>query len=259
MYAFCTMSRSSSTPDSQQARVLVQLRDLILKGEFPPGERLAEIPLAEKLAASRTPVRLALATLEREGLVAASGAGGYFMRRFTPKEIQDAIDVRGHLEGMAARLLAEHGAPRPLLLSLRECVSDGDSLFAKEGQDLDYAAYADMNDRFHDLIVQGCGNAALARAIEINNRLPFAPASAMLPMQSSVEEGHRWMLYAHMQHRSLLHAIEHGQGARAQAIAEEHVQVAKLNLEYALERRELTERVMPAIRLVSEQPAGGSK
>jgi GntR family transcriptional regulator of vanillate catabolism len=247
------MPRPSSAPDSQQARVLVQLRDLILKGEFPPGERLAEIAVAERLAASRTPVRLALATLEREGLVEASGAGGYFMRRFTPKEILDAIDVRGHLEGMAARLLAEHGAPRPLLLSLRECVSDGDKLFTKENQDLDYAAYTAMNDRFHELIVQGCGNAALARAIEINNRLPFAPASAMLPMQSSHDEGHRWMLHAHMQHRSLLHAIEHGQGTRAQSIAQEHVQVAKLNLEYALDRPELVERVMPAIKLVSSR------
>src|SRR5688500_12134333 len=126
-----------ATSDSQQARVLVQLRDLILKGGFAPGERLAEIHLAEKLGASRTPVRLALGALEREGLVSASDSGGYFMRRFTPKEIQDAIDVRGHLEGMAARLLAEHGAPRPLLLSLRECVSDGDALFA--GPNLDYA------------------------------------------------------------------------------------------------------------------------
>ena len=54
--------------DSQQSRVLVQLRDMILKGEFVPGERLAEIPLAEKLEASRTPVRLALASLDHEGL-----------------------------------------------------------------------------------------------------------------------------------------------------------------------------------------------
>ena len=41
----------------QLTRVLVQLRDSILKGEFSPGERLAEIPLAEKLGASRSPVR----------------------------------------------------------------------------------------------------------------------------------------------------------------------------------------------------------
>jgi GntR family transcriptional regulator of vanillate catabolism len=248
------MSELPSISDSQQARVLVQLRDLILKGAFAPGERLAEVTVAERLAASRTPVRLALAALEREGLVSPLGSRGYVMRRFTPKEIQDAIDVRGHLEGMAARLIAEQGAPRPLLLSLQECVRDGDALFENDGHDLDYAAYTEMNNRFHDLIVRGCGNAALVRAIELNNRLPFAPASAMLPMQSSREEGRRWMLFAHMQHRSLLHAIEQKEGARAQAIAQEHVQVAKLNLDYALERPELAERVMPAIRLVSSVP-----
>src|SRR5437667_10413158 len=70
--------------ESQQSRVLVQLRDLILKGEFAPGERLAELTLAEKLGASRTPVRLALASLEQEGLVEPSPARGYVMRQSTP-------------------------------------------------------------------------------------------------------------------------------------------------------------------------------
>src|SRR5437868_14447177 len=67
--------------DSQQSRVLVQLRDLLLKGEFVRGERLAEIPLAEKLGASRTPVRLALTSLEHEGLIEQSPGGGHQMRR----------------------------------------------------------------------------------------------------------------------------------------------------------------------------------
>jgi GntR family transcriptional regulator of vanillate catabolism len=150
---------------------------------------------------------------------------------------------------MAARLVAEQGASPELLKALRGCVRDGDVLFEREDNDLDYAAYSEMNNRFHDLISQGCGNAALARAIEINNRLPFAPASAMLPMQSSLQDGYRWMLYAHMQHRSLLEAIERGQGARAQAIAEEHVQVAKLNLDYALDRPDA--ELVPALKLVA--------
>ena len=114
-----------------------------------------------------------------------------------------------------------------------------------------YAAYSSMNDRLHGLVVDGCGNGALKHLIEINNRLPFAPASAMLPMQSSTEEGHRWMQFAHMQHHQLVDAIERGQGARAQAIAEEHVQVAKRNLAYALERPERASELLPALKLVA--------
>jgi GntR family transcriptional regulator of vanillate catabolism len=76
---------TSSGMSSQQSRVLVQLRDLILKGGFAPGERLAEIPLAERLGVSRTPVRLALGSLEYEGLIEPSLGGGYQMRRFTPR------------------------------------------------------------------------------------------------------------------------------------------------------------------------------
>lgn len=72
-----SMSRDTATTvDSQQARALIQLRDLILKGEFAPGERLAEVTLATRLGVSRTPVRLALAALEREGLVSPSGSVG---------------------------------------------------------------------------------------------------------------------------------------------------------------------------------------
>ena len=52
-----------------QETVLMQLRDLILRGEFEPGQRLAEQQLAERLGASRTPVRAALVTLEQLSLI----------------------------------------------------------------------------------------------------------------------------------------------------------------------------------------------
>jgi GntR family transcriptional regulator of vanillate catabolism len=239
--------------ESQQERVLVHLRDLILKGEFAPGERLAEVTLADRLKASRTPVRLALATLEQEGLVEPSPAGGYVMRRITAAEIADAIAVRGHLEGMAARLVAEHGVPRQLSNALNECLRAGDRVLDKPELDLDdYAAYTDMNSRFHQLIVEGSGNAALMRAIDMNNRLPFAAASAMLPMQSTIEEGRLWLLIAHRQHHDLVRAMERGEGTRAQALAAEHVQIAQMNLDNALERPELSVKLAPAFRLVAD-------
>jgi GntR family transcriptional regulator of vanillate catabolism len=243
--------------DSQQSRVLVQLRDMILKGEFVPGERLAEIPLADKLNASRTPVRLALGSLEHEGLIEPSPAGGYQMRRFTSQEIADAIRVRGVIEGFAARLLAEEGAPRQLLRDLHECLDDGDKAVNKPQMELDdYAAYVEMNDNFHRLIIEGCGNSTLRRIMETLVGQPFASPSAMLPMQSSMKEGQQWMQQAHRQHHALVQAIERGQGSRAQALGEEHVEIARMNLEYALERPELAAEVMPGMRLVAVNRRG---
>jgi GntR family transcriptional regulator of vanillate catabolism len=237
--------------ESQQTRVLVQLRDLILKGEFAPGERLAEVPLAEKLGVSRTPVRLALAALEQEGLIEPSPTNGYMMRRFTPREISDSIAVRGHLEGMAARLLAEHGVSRQLAMDLRACLRDGDRAVGKTEMSYDdYALYGAMNDRFHQLIVDAAGNSALSRAIDMNNRLPFAAPSTMLPMQNADNERQQWMVYAHLQHHMLVSIMEKGEGARAQALAEEHVSVAQMNLDYALERPETAAQLIPAMKLM---------
>ncbi|MEJ8822493.1 GntR family transcriptional regulator [Variovorax humicola] len=244
--------------DSQQSRVLVQLRDLILKGEFVPGERLAEIPLADKLGASRTPVRLALASLEHEGLIEQSPGGGYQMRRITSREIADAIRVRGLVEGFAARLLAEEGASRQLLRDLHSCLEEGDKTVNKPTMDLDdYAAYVEVNDRFHQLVMQGCGNVALQRIMEMLDRQPFASPSAMLPMQSSMkEEGHEWMRQAQRTHHALVQAIERGQGSRAQALGEEHVEIARMNLEYALERPELAAELLPGLKLVADTTRG---
>lgn len=237
---------------SQQARVLVQLRDLILKGEFAPGERLAEIPIAQKLGASRTPIRLALSALEQEGLVESSPTGGYLIRRFTSREIADAIAVRGLLEGMAARLVAERGMNRQLLLRLQSCLKEGDQVVKKRGLDYDdCAAYIEMNDRFHQLVIDGAGNAALARAIDLNNRLPFAAPSATLPMQqASSEEGSEWLRHTHRQHHSLVQAMENGEGTRAQALAEEHVQVARMNMNLALERPAASAEIIPGFKLL---------
>jgi len=219
---------------SQQSRVLVQLREMIMKGEFSPGERLAEIPVAEKLGASRTPVRVAFATLEQEGLIQSSPSGGYVMRVFTRKELDDAIAVRGMLEGMAARLLAENGLTRSMSEQFWECIREGDA--ALKGPDLTtdgYADYVEMNNRFHELLVRFTDNAALSRAIELNNRLPFAAASATLPMHASTGDGRQWLLITHNQHRSILQSIERREGTRAQSLAIEHVEVARMNLNHA--------------------------
>src|SRR6201996_1245183 len=104
---------------SQMMRELLRLRELILSGEFEPGERMSELPLVERLGVSRTPLRLALASLEHEGLLQVLPTGGYVVREFSQTDIRQAIELRGVLEGTACRFAAEHGATRRDLRALR--------------------------------------------------------------------------------------------------------------------------------------------
>src|SRR4029453_5941781 len=92
---------------SQKGRALLLLREMILRGDFQPGERLSELSLVARLSISRTPIRLALERLAHEGLLEASASGGFIARAFTIEDVWDAIEVRGVLEGTAARLAAE--------------------------------------------------------------------------------------------------------------------------------------------------------
>src|SRR5689334_25350938 len=82
---------------------------------------MSELPLVERLGVSRTPLRLALATLEHEGLLELLPGGGYAVRGFTRSDIDDAIELRGVLEGTAARFAAERGLSRETLAAMREC------------------------------------------------------------------------------------------------------------------------------------------
>lgn len=117
----------------------------------------------------------------------------------------------------------------------------------------DYAVYVEMNNRFHALLIEGSGNLALARVMDLLTGQPFAGPSALLPMQSSMDEGPLWMRRAHHQHHCIVQAIERGQGSRAEALAQEHVEIARMNLEYAIERPEKAADVMPGIKLVAGQ------
>src|SRR5437667_7845320 len=92
---------------SQTGRALVRVREMLLRGEIARGERISELPLVARLGMSRTPIRLALERLAHIGLLEATATGGFSVREFSLTEVRDAIEVRGILEGTAARLAAE--------------------------------------------------------------------------------------------------------------------------------------------------------
>src|SRR5262249_60412746 len=97
----------STDADSQTGRTVLRLGELILTGEFGPGDRISEQPLTGRLNVSRPPVRPALERLAHEGLLEPYPTGGFVVRKFTLNDVWDGIEVRGLLEGGAARLAAE--------------------------------------------------------------------------------------------------------------------------------------------------------
>jgi GntR family transcriptional regulator, vanillate catabolism transcriptional regulator len=97
---------------TQTGRALLQLRELLLRGAFPPGERVSELPLVARLGISRTPIRMALEKLAQEGLLESSPSGGFYVRQFHLADIWDAIEMRGVLEGTAAAGSGTPGEPR---------------------------------------------------------------------------------------------------------------------------------------------------
>jgi len=220
---------------SQNLAAALRLRELILAGELAGGTRVSEIPLSQRLGVSRTPLRLALAQLEHEGLLQAVPGGGFAVRLFTREQVADAIALRGLLEGAAARLTAEQRLDAATLEPLHGCVAQLERLVGLGRlRSADFERYVALNERLHLLLIELSGSEAIAAAYRRALALPFASPSAFVMVQAELPESHRVLYVAQRQHGALLDAIERGEGARAEAIGREHARIAHQNLDVAL-------------------------
>jgi GntR family transcriptional regulator, vanillate catabolism transcriptional regulator len=240
---------ASADGGSQTTRALLSLRELLLSGEFPPGTRMSELPLVERLGVSRTPLRLALANLEHEGLLENLEGGGYAVREFTMDEIHDAIELRGVLEGTAARFAAERGATADQLARMRRLSAEMDPLVHRSDVD-SFWQYVECNRAFHALLIEAAASPVLARELERIVALPFASPSALVQGQAELPESREILVIAQAHHRGLIEAIERREAVRAEALAREHARVALRNLEIVLDNGDVLERI-PGASLIN--------
>jgi GntR family transcriptional regulator of vanillate catabolism len=228
---------------SQTVKALLRLREMILAGELEPGRRISELWVVEKLEVSRTPVRAALIRLQEEGLLEEIPSGGFAIRSFTETEICDSIELRGCLEGLAARLSAERGVRQPVLRDLLGVVAEIDSVLAGALDDKKFSAYVELNERFHRLLAAAAQSPVIERQIDKSMRLPFASASAFVMVQAIDEGAREMLLLAQAQHRAVVEAIENREGARAEALMREHSRIAHRNLKTALNNQKALARL----------------
>ncbi|WP_342360811.1 GntR family transcriptional regulator [Terrarubrum flagellatum] len=237
---------------SQTLKAQILLRKLLLSGEISPGERVSEPQMVVRLGVSRTPVRMALVRLEEEGLLEAIPSGGFAVKAFDEREMFEAIEIRGTLEGLAARFAAERGVSL-LELDRASAVLDQLDEVLRAGDGVDLSRYVELNARFHDMLTDFSDSEALTRQIQRANALPFASPSALVLVQKGGADAPPILLVAQDQHRCVLTAIRRREGARAEAIMREHARIAHRNLEYALANQPIME-LIPGAALIRRRP-----
>jgi GntR family transcriptional regulator, vanillate catabolism transcriptional regulator len=242
----------SDTGASQAVKAQLRLREMILAGELPGGARIAELAIVEKLGVSRTPIRAALVRLEQEGLLEALPNGGFAVRTFSERDVADAIELRGTLEGLAARLAAERGAPAVLVAEARACLAQVDAALRHPAlDDGAFLRYVTLNQTFHHLLGEMADSGVIRRELDRVVRLPFASPSGFVVAQANSPQARDMLIVAQDQHRQVLDAIERREGARAEAIMREHSRLAQRNLRDALQSHDLDR--MPGVRLIRKR------
>jgi len=152
------------------SRVYQELRGLIVWGHLPPGARIAERAVAERLGLSRTPVRSALHRLQQEGFVSSVGRGQdqrLIVAPLTQDDGREIILIVGHLEGLAAHTAATLPDDRRKLIVAR--LRGINRELAAESKRREFTRIFDLDQAFHRAYVEdvvGPRLLALHRAIK---------------------------------------------------------------------------------------------
>lgn len=130
------------------------LRAQIVSGETAPGSLLAEAAVAQRLGVSRVPVREALFTLEREGLVQFSATGRAFVKDLTTTDFEELYVLRLTLEPLAARLATIH---------FKADVSSLEDNLAATRRAKSVQEVTRLDLEFHEIILEMSGNTRLLK------------------------------------------------------------------------------------------------
>ena len=164
---------------NQSQRAYEQLRDEIVQWELPPGTHLNEVPLAERLSVSRTPLREAVQRLARDGLVTTIPGRGALVAQLALQDVVHLFQMREALEPYAARLCARNSDRREFG-ELRAAFDDQRGVFEKGSPpDGDYAEYYALIKRM-DTAVSAFPSAPI-------NRASGAIASRKPPLTNAIE------------------------------------------------------------------------
>jgi DNA-binding GntR family transcriptional regulator len=194
-------------------QVYEQLIDLLIRGELRPSDVITERRMAERLNASRTPIREALARLESEGLVYKQPNRGVTVSPFSTEAFVEVLNVRVLLEAEAARLAAGR-IPENKVQSIRDAIN---KLAAKPSPSL--SEIWEVDDFLHGEIADAAGNLLMASLIRDLRRRTHVYNSYRQKITPS---------FGIKENTFLLDAIASGDQERARQAMVSHIETVKL-------------------------------
>ncbi len=201
------MSANAQSPKDAYSLVL----EAIDEGTYMPGDRLVESELAERFGVSRTPIREALQRLETQSVLVRDGRS-MVVAHLDHDQLGELYIVRAELEGLAARLAAQHAAPEEVTV-LKEMVSSDGNLLGQP------KALAKANRRFHRQIHLASHNRFLIQQLEMVHRTMALLATTTFAVSGRDEE-------ALKEHARIVEAIANRDGDAAYAALRNHISMA---------------------------------
>ncbi len=240
------MGRDSSAPGAASTFTLAQsttelLRRALLDGRFAPQERLQEESLCALLNVSRTPVRTALHSLAAGGLLDYVPNRGYSVRGVDPVGLDLIFDLRGVLEGLAARTAAEHGMGEAANAICETALAEGDRVISK-GRLLaaDRPVFIEVNATIHQAIVGVAPDRMLGEMLRMCHNIPVSSH------RNVSWDDYPWLRRSHDDHHRIVEAIQLRDGPRAETLMREHIHSVKLRMRSRLEADEHTKAALTA-------------
>jgi DNA-binding GntR family transcriptional regulator len=194
------------------------LKTEIIKGNLKPGTKLLEGKIAGQMGISRTPIREALRELVAEGFVKINPNQGIVVSNVSIEDIQEVLQIRGVLEGLAARLAAPiiNGEE---IKELERYLKQMEKFSNKN----DILSYSEKDSEFHELILDICGN---KRLIQIRGNL--------------TDQAHRYRIrslsipgrvkYSLKEHQEILEALKRKDSEQADRLSQKHIENVLTNI-----------------------------
>lgn len=199
-----------------------QLRQQILSGQLPHGERLAEEDIAEELGISRTPVREALRRLAAEGLVDVAPNRGASVARWETTDLQEIFDLRAMLESYATQRATSRSTPE-LFETLESICAEMEETFARSKGGRALSALADGNRRFHRSIITAADSPRLTSMVDSLTHVPVV-------MQTFTQYSPHALERSLHHHREILDAMRAGDPMWASSVMRAHILAARFEV-----------------------------